>query len=103
MTTEKIRLLKFLNIFAIGGTERQFVNLVKRLDPERFDLHIGCFQKTGAFLPEIEACGRPLADYRITSMHNCRTLRMQLQFARYLRRQRIQVLHTYGWWAHLFG
>src|SRR5262249_27802628 len=34
---------------------------------------------------------------------NHRTVWSQLQFARYLRRNRIQILHTYGWTANLFG
>jgi len=103
MTSEKIRVLKFLNFFAIGGTERQFVNLVKRLDPSRFDVQIGCFQKFGPFLADIEACGRPVTAFQISSMRSCETVRRQLQFARYLRQSRIQVLHTYGWWANVFG
>ena len=103
MTSERIRLLKFLNFFAIGGTERQFVNLVKRLDPSRFDVQIGCFQKFGPFLADIEACGRTVTAFQITSMRSYETLRRQLQFARYLKQSRIQVLHTYGWWANVFG
>jgi glycosyltransferase involved in cell wall biosynthesis len=103
MSTEKIRLLKFLNVFAIGGTERQFVNIVKRLDAQRFDLHLACFRKWGAFLPEVEACERPLTAFQISSMCSLKTIRRQLQFARYLRRHRIEVLHTYGWYANVFG
>jgi L-malate glycosyltransferase len=103
MTSEKVRLFKFLNFFCIGGTERQFVNLVKRLDPSRFDVGIGCFQKIGPFLADIEACGRPVTVFQIKSMLSCEALRRQLQFARFLRQSRIQVLHTYGWWANVFG
>jgi L-malate glycosyltransferase len=103
MSMERIRLVKFLNVFAIGGTERQFVNIVKRLDPQRFDLRIACFRKWGAFLPEIEACHRPLTAFQIRSMFSCATFRRQLQFARYLRRHRTQILHTYGWYTNVFG
>jgi glycosyltransferase involved in cell wall biosynthesis len=103
MSMERIRLVKFLNVFAIGGTERQFVNIVKRLDPEQFDLRIACFRKWGAFLPEIEACHRPLTAFQIRNMHSPTTMWRQLQFARYLRHYRTQVLHTYGWYANVFG
>ena len=51
----RIRVLKFLSVFMIGGTERQFVNVVKNLDSSKFDVHLACFRKFGAFLPEIEA------------------------------------------------
>jgi L-malate glycosyltransferase len=100
---EKLRVLKFLNVFAIGGTERQFVNIVQRLDPQRFDLHIGCFRKWGAFLPAIEACGLPVTAFNVKGMISSKTVATQLQFARYLREHRIQVLHTYGWYANVFG
>jgi len=103
MNRERIRVLKFLNVFAIGGTERQFVNIVKRLDPNVFDLHIACFRKWGQFLPEVEACGWPLHAFQINGMINHRTFRTQLQFARYLRRHRIQVVHTYGWYPNVFA
>jgi len=103
MAFDRIRLLKFLNLFAIGGTERQFVNIVKRLDPERFDLHIGCFRKQGDFLKDVEACGRPLTAFNVRRLASYKTLRTQFQFARYLRKHRIQVLHTYGWYANVFG
>src|SRR5262249_50662052 len=82
---------------------RQFVNLVKRLDPERFDLHLACFRRWGAFLPEIEAGGWPLQTFQIHRMVSYNTCRRQLQFARYLRQNRIQVVHTYGWYAKVFG
>ncbi len=100
---DRIRVLKFLNLFAIGGTERQFVNIVKRLDPARFDLHIGCFRKWGAFLPEVEETGLPVTSFQIHGMVSHRTMARQFQLARYLRKHRIQILHTYGWYANVFG
>ncbi len=103
MRGDRIRLLKFINLFAIGGTERQFVNVVQRLDPELFDIHLSCFRKYGEFLSEIEACGHPLTEYSINRLFGRRTFREQLRFASYLRAQRIQVVHTYGFYPNLFG
>ena len=100
---ERIRLLKFLSVFMIGGTERQFVNIVHRLDRSKFDLHLACFRKFGAFLPDIEATGHPLSDYSIKSLYGIKTSLAQLRFARYLRKHRIQVVHTYGLYPNLFA
>ena len=100
---ERIRILKFLSVFMIGGTERQFVNVVKNLDSSRFDVHLACFRKFGAFLPEIEACGRPLTAFAVNSLYSYKTLLAQLRFMRYLREHRIQVLHTYGLYPNLFA
>ena len=87
----------------IGGTERQFVNVVHRLDRERFDLHLSCFRKFGAFLPDIEASGHPLTAYRIRSLYGVRTSMVQFQFANYLRKHRIEVVHTYGLYPNIFA
>jgi L-malate glycosyltransferase len=103
MRQQKIRILKFLSFFAVGGTERQFVNLIKRLDPDRFELHLACFRRFGAFLPEVEAGGWPLQTFQIERMVSYNTCRRQLQFARYLCKHGIQVVHTYGWYANVFG
>ena len=100
---ERIRILKFLSVFMIGGTERQFVNVVKNLDSSRFDVHLACFRKFGAFLPEIEACRRPLTAFAVNSLYSYKTLLAQLRFMRYLREHRIQVLHTYGLYPNLFA
>lgn len=95
--------MKFINIFAIGGTERQFVNVVQRLDGQKFDVHLACFKRWGEFLGEIEACARPLTDYQINKLASYRTLRQQWRFANYLRQHRIQVVHTYGFYPNLFA
>ncbi|MBI4475298.1 MAG: glycosyltransferase [Acidobacteria bacterium] len=103
MRCDRIRLLKFLGLFAIGGTERQFVNLVRRIDGDRFDVHLGCFQRWGEFLHEIEATGRPLTNYTISKLLSYRTFKEQLRLAAYLRHNRIQVLHAYGFYPNVFA
>src|SRR5437867_11107179 len=60
MQPSRIKVLKFITTFAIAGTERQFMNLGRSLDPFRFDLHFACFKRLGHFLKEIEASRRPL-------------------------------------------
>ena len=35
-----------MGIFAIGGTERQVVNLVSHMDSSKFELHFGCFNRS---------------------------------------------------------
>jgi glycosyltransferase involved in cell wall biosynthesis len=98
---DKIRVLKFLSVFMIGGTERQFVNVVKQLDRSKFEIHVGCFRKFGPLLEEINACGHPLTDYSIRSLYGYRTAQAVLRLARYLREHRIQVVHAYGLYPNL--
>jgi len=100
---DRISVLKFTTLFAIGGTERHVLNLAKELDPSRFELHLGCLKRWGEFLNEIEARKIPLAEYRITSLYRPRTFRQQLRFAGDLRRNRIQIVHSYNFHANVFA
>src|SRR4051812_25811871 len=103
MREDRIRLLKFLTNFNIGGTERQFVQLVQKIDPNRFDLHVSCFERTGSFLPATEARGVPLTEYGIRRLYSPSTLRAQWQFARYLRENQIHIVHSYGFYPNFFA
>ena len=103
MTQERIRLLMFVNGFGMGGTERHVVNLGRAIDHSRFDLHLACFQRTGHFLQDIEHRRIPIREYPIDSLHNHRTLWQQLQFARDLKRHRIQIVHTYNFYPNVFA
>ena len=100
---ERTRLLMFVNGFAMGGTERHVVNLGRALDRSRFDIHLACFRRWGHFLEEIESSRLPIREYGIDSLHNRRTLREQLRFARDLRRHRIQIVHTYNFYPNVFA
>lgn len=98
-----IRVLQFLPVFAIGGTERQVVNLCVGLDRTRFDLHIACFERRGELLPEVEACQIPVTEYKINRLYGPHTVRQQLKLAGYVRRHRIDVVHSYNFYANCFA
>ena len=100
---ERIRLLKFITLFAIGGTERQVVNLVRQIDRTKFDLRMACFRRWGHFLDDVVALNIPISEYPIRKLLHPKTVWQQLRFARFLRRERIQVLHTYGFYSSVFA
>src|SRR3954447_24523621 len=97
------KILKFLTMFAVGGTERQFVYLAKGLDKSRFDVRVGCLSKEGDFLKDIEAMKLPVAEYPIRSLYSPRMLHRQWLFARDLRRQDIHLVHAYGFYPNVFS
>jgi L-malate glycosyltransferase len=103
MQDNRIKVLKFLTNFNIGGTERQFVQMVQQMDLDRFDLHMACFSRRGGFLPLVESLGIPLTEFSIRRLYSPLTLLRQLQFAHYLRWNRFQVIHTYGFYPNFFA
>lgn len=100
---ERSRLLTFLSNFAIGGTERQVVNLACRMDLSKFAPSFGCFRRGGKFLKEIEALNIPISEYPIHSLYSHHTIAQQFRFARMLRANRIQILHSYGFYTTAFA
>ena len=98
-----VRLLQFVSVFAIGGTERHVVDLARGLDRTRFDLQLACFKRWGDFLADVEATRTPLAEYRIGSLYRGRTLRQQLRFVQDLRAKAVDVVHAYGFHANVFA
>ena len=99
---EPIRLLKFLAYLAIGGSERQVFNIRQGLDRSRFDLHLGCFGRFDEQIP-VDLSGTPLEVYKIGKLYGPRALRECLRLRSYLRRQRIDVVHAYNFYANVFA
>jgi glycosyltransferase involved in cell wall biosynthesis len=100
---DRIRLMKFVAIFAIGGTERQVVNIGKGLDRSRFDLRFATLNKVGELLAECEAHSWLVDEYKTRRLYGLAAMKQQIAFARSLRRERTQILHTYGFYPNVFA
>lgn len=103
MDTNRIRLLKFVTLFEIGGTERQVVNLAKNLDHTRFDVAMACLQRSGPFLKELEELDIPVTEYGMSSLRSRGAIQQGLRCARQIRRGGIEIVHTYGLYPNLFA
>lgn len=99
---EPIRLLKFLAYLAIGGSERQVLNIRHGIDSSRFDLHMGCF---GCFDEQIavDLSGTPLEVYKIRKLYGVRAIKECLRLSSYLRQNRIDIVHAYNFYANVFA
>src|SRR6185369_6778909 len=103
MKSNRIKLLKFVTNFDIGGTERHVVNLVRRLDLTKFDISMACLHKQGPFLKDIERLQIAVEEYSIASLRSRRAFQEQLRCARAIRSQRIDIVHTYGFYSNVFA
>jgi L-malate glycosyltransferase len=99
----RVKMLKFITLFAVGGTERQFVYVTRGLDRSRFDIRVGCLARKGDFLKDIEEMNLPISEYSIGSLFSCRSLRRQLRLARDIRQEGIRLVHAYGFYPNLFS
>ncbi len=103
MQSHPIALLKMVTNLHIGGTERQVVNLVQRLNASLFDLHLACLRSAGELLNELETLPIAKPEFQIGSFHSAGTFREAVHLGKYLRRNRIQILHTYGFYPNVFA
>ena len=56
----------FLTTFQPGGTERQMIELVRRLDRSRWDVHVACFRAAGAWYGRVAEAASSVTDLRNT-------------------------------------
>lgn len=103
MRSEKLSVLQFLTLFGIGGTERQVLNLVHGLDTERYRVEVACLKRWGAMLPEMEATGVPITEYKTTSLYNHVAVWNQMKFLRHLQKRKVEIVHTYGFYSNVFA
>ncbi len=84
----------FLTRFEPGGTERQMTELIRRLDPARFSVHVACFHREGAWLPRVVERAARSSEFPIHGFARPATVWQLFEFARWCRRERIAVVQT---------
>jgi glycosyltransferase involved in cell wall biosynthesis len=102
-TPGKLRVLHLITSLETGGTERQAVELLKRLDRDRYDLRLAVIRKEGQLLSELAPLFPELPEFRLGSFYNANALRKLRQFRALLVNERIEILHTHDFYAGLFG
>lgn len=93
----------FMTRFEPGGTERQMIELARRLDPGRFRVHVACFERAGAWLPRVAERAASVVEFPIRSFGRPSTAGQLLAFAAWCRRERIAVVQTCDLYANIFG
>jgi glycosyltransferase involved in cell wall biosynthesis len=97
-----VDVVMLLTSFAIGGTERQMVELAKRLDPSRFRVHLGCFHECGRLLDDIPS-RLPVREFPVHGFANPAAVRRLFTFASWCRSLDAAIVHTCDLYANIFG
>jgi len=98
-----IRVLKFLNNFYIGGTERQFVHVANGLDRSRFAVEAACFNDQGPLLATLKS-DIPVRPYPLNgSLFSRQSVAGQFRLLKHLRNRKLDIVHTYGWYPNVFA
>ena len=89
------RVLHLINNFEIGGTERQAVELLKRLDTDRYDVRLAALRNLGPLYGEIAARFPSVAEFPLTSFYDANAVRQVLRLRSLMVREQVDILHAH--------
>jgi glycosyltransferase involved in cell wall biosynthesis len=92
-----------LSSFDPGGTERQMIELLRRLDQRRWNIHLVCFRPKGAWFERAAAAAASVTSFPVTSFRAVNALHHLAQFRLWCRKRSIAVVHTGQLYSNIFG
>jgi glycosyltransferase involved in cell wall biosynthesis len=92
-----------LTSFEPGGTERQMIELIRRLPPSRWCVHVACLHLRGRWRHKVLDAAASVAEFPIASFRRADTYRQALAFARWCARHGIALVHTSDLYSNIFG
>jgi glycosyltransferase involved in cell wall biosynthesis len=103
MFGEPIRLAQFTNGFSLGGGEVQFVELLRKL-PDSYAVSVAALEAKGPLLDSVLEMGHSPEVFELRgSAIGPNTLVQVKRFARWLRDNRIQLVHTHDLYTALIA
>jgi L-malate glycosyltransferase len=101
--TKKPRVLHLITSFDVGGTERQAVELLKRIDRRRFDVSLAAMRLEGPLYREVAAMFPRAPQFPLTSFYNANAAKQLMRLRGWLIRERVEILHAHDFYAGLLG
>jgi glycosyltransferase involved in cell wall biosynthesis len=92
-----------LTSFDVGGTERQMVELMRRLDRHDFEVHVACVHRGGPLEARAIEGAASIACFPIAGFARPSAVQQMLSFARWCRRIDAQIVHTCELYANILG
>jgi glycosyltransferase involved in cell wall biosynthesis len=86
-----------------GGSERQLTEAAKFLDRRLFSPYVACVDASGIRCQELRECGVPVLELPMRSFLGRDACRAAARFHRYLRENRIRIVHPFDFTLNIFG
>jgi L-malate glycosyltransferase len=98
-------ILQFIGSFHQGGSERQAVQLTKILrENTEHNIFVATLNNEGVLKPEIENLDLPeIPEFKLTSFYNANFLKQLKKCVRFLRENKIEIVHTHDFYTNVFG
>jgi len=101
----KPNVLFIIDSFEQGGSERQALQLLRQMhESGRCNVRIACLQDKGSLRADAEALGvGEIPEYALTSFYDLNFVKQVRRFTRFLKENRIDVVHTHCFYTNVFG
>jgi glycosyltransferase involved in cell wall biosynthesis len=109
---QKIKILYIIGTLDIGGTEKQLVELIKRLDKNRFNIAVCCLSQSGPLISSVHSEGIPVEVIGFRGFRHSekgylrnlpRIISLFVQLTRYIKKEQPHILHGFLFWAYILG
>jgi glycosyltransferase involved in cell wall biosynthesis len=88
----------------VGGTETQAVELALRLPVSEYEIMMGCLRAEGPLLEKLRGSAVNVREFHPSGgLDSAAGLYELIRLARYLRREKFDVVHTHDLWSNLMG
>src|SRR6478672_4420565 len=99
----RIKVLIFINSFRAGGSERQALEVLKRLNRTRFEPIVACFQREGPLLSELPSDIGDIHTFPLQSFFTWPAFSQGRKFSKLIRQAGIQIIHCFDFYSNLFA
>src|SRR5687768_15912348 len=99
----RIKVLIFINSFRVGGSERQALEVIKRLDRSKFEPIVACFKKEGPLLSEIPSDIGVIHSFPLQSFFSWPSFKQGMEFSKLIRQAGIQIIQCFDFYSNLFA
>ena len=86
-----------------GGTERQMIELLRRLNPARWQVHVACVHASGEWFSRIADAAASVTEFPFPSLHHPDAWRQAMSFMRWCQDRGIAVVHTADLCTNIFA
>jgi glycosyltransferase involved in cell wall biosynthesis len=86
-----------------GGTERQMIELIRRLSPSRWDVHVACIHAEGELFDRMSEAAASVTEFSFPSFRHRDAMRQALAFRRWCHARGIAVVHTADLYTNIFA
>ena len=99
----RVHVVFSIDTMSVGGTEMNAIRTAERLNRERYRLSVVTLRGEGPLAERYERMGVPVIRFPIRNLYGTETVRQGVRLARFLRDERVSVVHCHDQYSNFFS